>query len=30
MNDEELRHVAEQAKLRKRPSLLEHESMLYA
>jgi len=30
MSDEELRHEAEKAKLRKRPSLLEHESMLYA
>ena len=30
MSDEELRRVAEQAKFRKRPSLLEHESMLYA
>lgn len=30
MSDDELRYVVEQAKLRKRPSLLEHESMLYA
>jgi hypothetical protein len=30
LSDEELRSVAEKAKLKKRPSLLEHESMLYA
>jgi len=30
MSDDELRRVAEQAKFRKRISLLEHETMLYA
>ena len=29
-SDEELKKVAEQAKFRKRPNLLEHDSMLYA
>ncbi len=30
MSDDELRKECEKAKLRKKPSLLEHESMLYA